>query len=75
MSYRDKLAKCPYYIEGHTENNVVKCECALSGSTICKIVFKNKGRANGYFEKYCCSNYTECEIAKINEKKFSAVLT
>lgn len=73
MDYRDKLAKCPYYIDGREEKNTIKCECNISEKA--KLQFKNRNEMQHYFSMYCCDLFSECEIAKINNKKYDYDVT
>lgn len=71
MNFRDKYAKCPFYKSA--KETSLKCEGIFSKSYVNDFDDKEKTRA--YFFKYCCSDYKNCPIAKIIEKKYNFEVT
>jgi hypothetical protein len=63
----EKEVKCPFYVSMNSHN--ILCEGITEDNTI-KLIFTSPEKRKSYCIKCCRSNYKNCEIFKMLEKKY-----
>ncbi len=68
-SYIRSRVICPFYCTDESRQPCIKCEDPLRYTSI-TLGFTNKFLKKNYMERYCISDYADCEIFVIANKKY-----
>jgi hypothetical protein len=67
-NFQDKFVKCPFYLNKQSNQNVIRCEGVIEGTSL-SLSFQ--GSKKWYVKSLCCKNYEHCRIYRMLLQKYN----